>query len=571
MLSLVLIMIIVGNVILWSYQMNQLDWEKMQERIDIVSTQSENENWTQNPTAYALGGSTSWVSGGILDLGVDDDVYMTFRSYYSGTVASYFVDNDLSDVDSSPDKGTQSNFTAQKYGPDSIYDALTEENTAIMSNITLINAESFEGTWPPLGWIENSFWNRESDQAYDGTYSADFDGGFGRSGDLTTLDLDTSNATAIYVDFWYRDDGCESNEFVLQYYDGASWDIVADLGETSLEDQWLHYQETVTDGQYFKSDFKVQWSANTNFNDDDSYVDLVTVTKETGQTNYEFDLEVQWTNVSYDEANELLCIYGGTMSGENITVDVWTGSTWVNLFSDLSSGWNNVSVASHLDSSIFTIRFKGVTETSDSIQDSWNIDVALLRVWTDEYTSDVEFTGLSNVEEWTQLEWTTNIGWTIGSVDVTLQLYNFTLDGYSTSGDGYVAYASDSSPNVDENRSQIINNNPTDFRNATGYWRIKIKGTKKGVTQFDLKVDLIEFRETKLGTLVTFENGGSLTSHLVSLWVNNSTSHQRYEINLFIEAGGTESYFCKNVILSDGSYTLRVSTERGNVDVFSEG
>ena len=162
MLSLVLLMVVVGNVILWSYQMNQLDWEKMQEQIDVVSTQSVNENWTQNPTAYDLGGSTSWVSGAVLDLAADDDVYMTFRSYYSGTATSDFVDNDLSDVDSSPDKGAHSNFTAQQSGPDASYDTLTEENTAATSNVTLINAESFEGTWPPTGWTETGTWNKES-------------------------------------------------------------------------------------------------------------------------------------------------------------------------------------------------------------------------------------------------------------------------------------------------------------------------------------------------------------------------------------------------------------------------
>jgi len=43
-----------------------------------------------------------------------------------------YVSNNDSDVDSSVDKGTHSNFTAQQYGPDSIYDTLTEENTYIV-------------------------------------------------------------------------------------------------------------------------------------------------------------------------------------------------------------------------------------------------------------------------------------------------------------------------------------------------------------------------------------------------------------------------------------------------------
>lgn len=99
------------------------------------------------------------------------------------------------------------------------------------------------------------------------------------------------------------------------------------------------------------------------------------------QVNNELDLEVQWTNVDYNQPNEELCIYGGTMGAEDMSVDVWDGASWQNLFSDLTSGWNNVTVSSHLISLTFTIRFKGVIETSDAIQDSWNIDVTLLRVW----------------------------------------------------------------------------------------------------------------------------------------------------------------------------------------------
>jgi len=97
---------------------------------------------------------------------------------------------------------------------------------------------------------------------------------------------------------------------------------------------------------------------------------------------YKLDLEVQWTTADFDEANEELCIYGRTMGSENITVDVWNGTAWKNLFTGLSSGWNNVSVSSYLNSSTFTIRFKGGNETSDTTQDSWNIDATLLHVWT---------------------------------------------------------------------------------------------------------------------------------------------------------------------------------------------
>ncbi|MBX5320812.1 MAG: DUF2341 domain-containing protein [Candidatus Bathyarchaeota archaeon] len=45
MLSLILVVVIAANVVLWSYQMNQLDWEKMQEKIEIVEASSTLHTW----------------------------------------------------------------------------------------------------------------------------------------------------------------------------------------------------------------------------------------------------------------------------------------------------------------------------------------------------------------------------------------------------------------------------------------------------------------------------------------------------------------------------------------------
>jgi len=68
---------------------------------------------------------------------------------------------------------------------------------------------------------------------------------------------------------------------------------------------------------------------------------------------------------------------------EDIGVDVWNGSSWQNLATDLIYGWNNISVSSYLDSSNFTIRFRGGTETGDTTQDTWQVDVTLLHLWFD--------------------------------------------------------------------------------------------------------------------------------------------------------------------------------------------
>ena len=112
---------------------------------------------------------------------------------------------------------------------------------------------------------------------------------------------------------------------------------------------------------------------------DDWNIDLITL-HTWNASSYELDLEVRWTDVDHDETNEWLCIYGGTMGSEDILVDVWNGATWINLFTDLSSGWNSVDISSYLDSSTFTIRYRSI---ADAIQaDEWEIDAAFLYVWT---------------------------------------------------------------------------------------------------------------------------------------------------------------------------------------------
>jgi hypothetical protein len=111
-----------------------------------------------------------------------------------------------------------------------------------------------------------------------------------------------------------------------------------------------------------------------------------------------------------------------------------------------------------------------------------------------QYTSEVEFTGSSNTFSWTQLVWTVDSAWTTDSVTVTIQVYNYTLGGYPTSGNGYNSYTSSATANTDETKNQTITTNPTQFRNATGYWRLRVRGVKSTTAQFDFKADWSEFK-----------------------------------------------------------------------------
>jgi len=305
-----------------------------------------------------------------------------------------------------------------------------------------------------------------------------------------------------------------------------------------------------------------------------------------------------------------------------------------------------------------------------------------------EFTAEVEFTGTSNTATWTQLVWTVDSCWTIANVNVTLQLYNYTSGSYPTSGDGYLSYTSSATPNTDETKTLIIITNSMYFRDGSGNWKIKVKGVKTTITQFDFKADWIEFKtntadyysldivgtftvdistyplayiqtiEIQLryraddvgekwylkaynwssptysdsgfnytvghtpttgwdyyavnltdkwrsyvrddgtmyvkvvdegadsnqttvdidflgarakidGTRFTFKNEGALTSHLVSLWITDSTNHRRYDINIFVNSADTTTYLRADVSLPAGQFVIKVVTERGNIAVYS--
>lgn len=101
---------------------------------------------------------------------------------------------------------------------------------------------------------------------------------------------------------------------------------------------------------------------------------------------YVLDLEEKWTNVNYTDVHPTLCIRTGVLGLENLAVDVWHGGSWNTVFTGLASNtWNNVSVSPYVDSSTFTIRFRGGEEgLADSVQSSWQIDSVLLRPQSDQ-------------------------------------------------------------------------------------------------------------------------------------------------------------------------------------------
>jgi hypothetical protein len=251
---------------------------------------------------------------------------------------------------------------------------------------------------------------------------------------------------------------------------------------------------------------------------------------------YQLNLETQFTNVQYTQQNARLCIYGGSMSSNPLGVEYWnaTTSSWNSVSTSLNaSSWNNITVT--LTSSVFTIRFEAGIYSKDLTQGSWNVSAVLLYLWTNQYTAQVEFTDQANLQNWTQLVWLADSSWTISPVNVTIQLYNYMLGNYSSSGDGYVFYVSNLT-NADQCVNQTITSSPTNFRNnSTGYWKVEITGV--AATQFQMNINWIELQDSyayvndsipykawvRYTIQATAASGNPLPYTYVSLYANGTT------------------------------------------------
>lgn len=309
----------------------------------------------------------------------------------TGAATQDYVDNNTSNVDSVVDKGGHSDFENEK-ATDSVNDILYEANQG--SDSTPINAESFEGTWLPTGWTEDSgsAWNKDNSQKYSGTYSAGYEYASGMTtGSLYTIKLNTAAASSIIFWFYFYDILLDPTDIRVFYNDSnGGWD--AGVGITaSTENQWNLFNVTLTDSQYFHQQFIIKFQGGTLGTGENGYLDYFTM-KIIGAINYNINLEIQWTSITSNDADiERVCIKTGSFGGsEDLDVSIrnTTSNTWQSLASDMTaSTWNNYSITGWLGSSTVTItlRFLGGIETSDSTQDMWDVDGAL--IYTRNYTT----------------------------------------------------------------------------------------------------------------------------------------------------------------------------------------
>ncbi len=150
-----------------------------------------------------------------------------------------------------------------------------------------------------------------------------------------------------------------------------------------------------------------------------------------------------------------------------------------------------------------------------------------------------------------------------------LKVYNWTSETYSDNGFNSTA---GHVPSSGWNYYAV---------NLTDKWRsyvrddgriiVQLRDERPDSTRTNVDIEFLAVRAVANGAIFTFENKGSRTVHLVSIWTSNNTVHRRYNTDVFINSGETFSCIRTDISLPNSPYTAKAVTERGNMAVYNDG
>jgi hypothetical protein len=575
---------IVGNVVLWSYQMNQLDLERMQETVQVTNvTRITRSSWFTAKEEFSILTGTR-IGGTYTDTKVIDDFHETFRE-------------EIPSICYNPSDYTLGGFT-----------------TFVSGSLTDLQTDN--GVYMQLSSYPSAFSN--TTETFGNT-----------SPGISRRDIRNNIVGSLFT----------------PAKDGEAQSVTA-------------YIRITTASKKMKCAIYLH-----------SNLSLVAQTEEKT-----VPVGIAWVTFNFLTPKPIL------KAGAEYLLVAWseTGNGYAYLY--CTSGTTNQG---HYVSFTYGTNFPNPMPNPAHESRAYSI-YCTLRPAIEE-TVEVEFSGASNTESWTNLTWTFDGCFTMEGVTTTFQLYNYQTEEYSTSGDGYIIATIGT---TDATMTQTITTNPAQFRDSNGNWKLKITGIKPAETQFNFKVDWIEYKVTisdiyRLdiytyfaidlstypldhiqgieillrynatenmekwfikaynwatmsfsdagfnntegsqpvlnewneyainitgnwrdyvrsdgalsikfedeglnmsqtiigidflgvraiidGTSIKLRNLGPLTTQLVAVWIINSTNHQRYSANLFINSGEEATYIRADIKLPEGKFTVKIVTERGNMAVF---
>jgi len=599
MLSLVLIVIVVGNVVLWSYQMNQLDWERQQEKVAITDVSRVNgSSWSVAQSEYALN-IGSRINGTYTGTQAIDDQFESFTEGFNWWNTNYdyrrqitIVNNAASTLDTGYSvcvtMDTASLLLAGKvltsgddlrvvYLSGSIWTELDREVIDMNSTSTQVwlktqasieanNADSSYYVYygnpssgsPPANKSNVYLW-------FDDFSRAD-------NPDITT---ETAYSVKTGGGTWAIEQDALKNV-------GASGDpnklIITALGNVNTAvDMLVKIRVTsFAGGDLSRMGLSCCMDASPSrgsgycglFHDDSNSLDMLNDLRSWGTRGaYSWSLDT-WYYMRFrvvdpaSRVGQVKVWQVGTDEPSTWTVDGSFGSGTARSYGEVGFAGSRTTDTAYFDDIL--IRFVADPEPSTSLgseesQGNNRLDIAGAFAID---LSTYPLTSITNVE--IQMRYRpsdTGEKW-------YLKAYNWTSSTYSDNG--FNSTAGDT-PTTGWNYYTVnLTNCWESYVNSNGTVYVKIVDEGADDNQTVLDIDFLAIRIETEGVMFTFENQGSLTSHLVSLWVINATHHQRYSIDVFINSGDATSNLRSDISLPDKPFIIKVITERGNIAVFSE-
>jgi len=587
MLSLVLIVIIVANVILWSYQMNQLDLERMQEAINISNaTRITSSTWFtaqeefsilngskisgsytdtmvmdtvpeifreefpfsyHNPSAYILGGSTTLFSGSITDLKTDDNVYMQFKSYPSAF-------SDVLETFGNTAGGTSyrnvenvivgSLFTSTKDGEAqsiTIYVRITASSKRMRcaiylhSNLSLVSQTEERMIPAGTAWVTFNFLTPKPIIRAGTEYLLVAWAEQGSGNAYLYRTSGTANQ-GHYVNLPYEENF--PNTLPNLYHEARAYCIYCTFKPATEETVEIEF----TGISNTQSWMDLTWNLDSCFTADE-------VTAVFQLYNYQ--------SGEYAKSGD------GYMNATIGTTDITMKQIITNnptYFRDADGNWK------------LKVTGKKATETAFNFKADWiEFQVTLSSVYRLEiinyFTIDLSSYPLDHVYGFEIL-----VRYNVSETSERwfIKAYNWASASFSdlnfndTDGSQPILNEwNDYMIGITENWMQYVNSNGT----------IKLKFYDEGLSENQTVVylDFLGVRAIIDGTRFSLRNSGALTAHVVSVWVINATHHRRYDVNLFINSGESTAYIRADIPLPDGNFIVKIVTERGNIAVFTSG
>jgi nitrogen fixation-related uncharacterized protein len=577
MLSLILIVLIVSNVVLWSYQMNQFDLERMQESIKIANaTRITSSSWFTTESEYAIERG-SIINGTYRDTWLTEDFYETFReeAYYDYNPSGYnplnstqFVYGSLSDLQSDDDSymifrsyhSAFSDSTATFGNTETGTSRRNTENTIVGSIFTLTENGEAQSITAYIGMTVSS--KNMKCAIY-------------RHSDLSLVAQTEEKAPAVattWVTFNFINKPIltANTEYLLvawSYSGSGNAYLYCTTGTTG---QGCYRSQTY--GANFPDPLPSPTYETRSYCIYCIYKPVVEETVEAefiGTSNTENWTQLVWTIDSCFTTTDVTATFqlynhnSGQYptSGDGYMIDtigttdvtktqiITTNSTY---FRDVSGNWKLKIIGVKATNAQFDLKVDFVnfeTEMQNayafSLIGEFTLDISTYPL---AYVKTIEIQIRLRAND-TLENWLLNAhNWTSGQYSVIDQVIPTTDFEYYTA-------------NLTDAWQSYVNEN--------GTIKIKFCDASLDANQTTVDIDFFGVRAIIDGACFNLRNNGSTTAHIVSIWIISTINHQRYNANLFINAGEEAIYIRADISLPE-EFIAKVVTERGNIAVFTE-